>query len=63
MSSYPYASKFINTEYLFKLFEKLKQEKTKEKLENLEEFKKIYFVLNWYYYEKISLITDYFTEE
>jgi len=63
MSSYPYASKFINTKYLFKLFEKLKQEKTKEKLENLEKLKKIYFILNWHHYEKLSLITDYFTEE
>ena len=63
MNSYPYADKFINNKLLFKLFERLKKEKTKETLENLEKIKKLYFVLNWYHYEKISLITDYFTEE
>ena len=64
MSSYPYpyTSTLITKEQLLKIFEKLKKEKIKNQL-NFNTSNKIHFNLHWNHYEKISLITDYFTEE
>ena len=63
MNTYPYTNLLLDKKQILKIFEKLKKEKIENKYNIQKSLNKINFILNWDKYEKISLITDYFTEE